>query len=222
MLSKFFLFSILLYITRSPIIAIVVFLVILYVLDRRYVGLTPSLFKPFKRMRSMSRLKDELRANPHASSTRFELARIYIQQKKYRDALKELEQIETVMADSADYHFEVGKSHLKLGNTAEGEVFMGKALELNPRVGYGDPYLYLAEAYSPGQPEKAIEMLEKFREVYSSSCEAYYRLGTLYQQLGRTDKAREAFRETLEIYRSLPKYNRRKQRRWVILARMKG
>lgn len=222
MASKFILFSILLYITRSPIIAIIVLLVILYVLDRRYVGLTPSLFKPVKRMRRVSRLKDELRANSHASSTRFELARIYIEQKKYRDALMELEQIEAVMADSADYHFEVGRCHLKLGNIAEGEKFMGKALELNPRVGYGDSYLYLAEAYTQGQPEKAIEMLEKFRDVYSSSCEAYYRLGILYQQLGREDKAREAFRETAEIYRSLPKYNRRKQRRWALLARMKG
>ncbi|MOA49630.1 Tetratricopeptide repeat protein [compost metagenome] len=65
-------------------------------------------------------------------------------------------------------------------------------------------------------------MLEQFRQVNSSSCEAYYRLGQLYEQLGRGEDARRAYRETLQIYRSLPKYNKRKQRRWAILARFKG
>ena len=222
MLSKFFLFSFLLYITRNPIIAIILLLVILYVLDRRYVGLTPSLFKPFSRNRRINRLKEELRANPHASTSRFELARLYAAQKKYNEALGHLEQIERAMEESADYHFEVGVCHLKLGRIEAGEAHIHRALELNSRVGYGDPYLQLAEAYRTIEPEKAITMLEQFRQVNSSSCEAYYRLGQLYDQLGRAEDARRAYRETLEIYRSLPKYNKRKQRRWAILARFKG
>lgn len=222
MLSKFFLFSILLYITQSPLIAIAVLLVILYVLERRYIGLTPSLWRPFQLHSKVRKLRDELRANPHAASAKFELARILMQQKKFAEALPLLQQIEPVMEDSADFHMEIGTCHLKLGSLSQGETYMLQAIQLNPRVGYGDPYLRLGEAHAATEPEKAIEWLEQFRQTYSSSCEAYYRLGILYQQLGRTEDAKQAFRETLEIYRTLPKYNKRKQRKWALLARFKA
>lgn len=220
MLSKFFLFSILLYLTRSPLIAVIVFLVILYMLERRYIGLLPSVVKPIQRLRRISRLKEELRANPHASTSRFELARIYVQQKKYQSALKELELIETVLAESADYRLERGICHIRLGELEAGCKQLEAALTLNPRVGYGAPYLYLAEGMRATEPEQALAMLEQFKLLNSSSCEAYYRQGLLYQQLGRKEEAHAAFRETGQIYRMLPKYTRRKQRRWALLARL--
>ncbi|CAH0121532.1 hypothetical protein PAE9249_04063 [Paenibacillus sp. CECT 9249] len=222
MLSKFFIFSILLYITRNPLLAILLLLVILYFLDRRYVGLSPSLMKPFKLANRISKLRTELRNNPHHASSKFELARCLIERKNYREALEWMKQLEGPMEDSADLHAEMGLCYLKLGDLEQGERYMEKALTLNPRVRYGEPYLRLGEAYAPADPEKAIRMLESFRQMQSSSCEAYYRLGLLYAGMGRQEEAKAAFRETLEIYRSLPKYNKRKERRWALLARFKA
>jgi tetratricopeptide (TPR) repeat protein len=222
LLTKLIAFSLLWRLTGNPFLAIIILLVIFYVLDRRFVGLTPNLFKPFQLNRKASRLRQELSANPHNTSAKLELARILIEKKKYQEALPYLEQTVAIMEDSADVHYDLGLCHLKLGDLSQGESLMLKALELNPRAKYGQPYLRLGEALSAAdQPVKAAAYMEQFRELHSSSCEAYYRLGQLYQQLGRQDDAKRAFRETLNIYRGLPRYSRRQQRRWALLARFK-
>jgi tetratricopeptide (TPR) repeat protein len=219
--SKFILFTLLLYITGNPIVAIIVMLIILYAADRRFLGMTPSILRPFQLNRKLSRLRAEVRANPHHTSAKLELARVLVEKKKYAEATAFLEQVITILEDSADAHYELGFCYLKLGRIERGEAMLHRALELNPRVRYGEPYLRLGEAYATIDPAKAIQYLERFRAVHSSSCEAYYRLGKLYEKLGRKDKAKSAYRETLEIYRALPQYSRRAQRRWALLARLK-
>lgn len=221
MLTKLLAFGLLWRLTGNPILALLILLVILYLLDRRFIGLTPNIFKPFQLSRKASRLRQDLQSNPHNTSSKLELARIWIDRKKYSEAMPYLEQALPLMEDSADIHYELGLCHLKLGNLDKGESLMLQALALNPRVKYGEPYLRLGEALAANAPARAVAYVEKFREVHSSSVEAYYRLGQLYQQLGRGEDAKRAYREALDIYRGLPKYSRRQQRRWALLARMK-
>jgi tetratricopeptide (TPR) repeat protein len=221
-MSKILLFSLLWWLTGSPFVALLVLLVLLYVLERRYIGLTPSIMKPLQRGRRLSRLKEELRMNPHHTTTKLDIARIYMEQKKYEAARELLLQVAAVMEDSAEVLSELGICELRLGRLAEGERYILDALERNPRVKYGEPYLRMGEAFAAQEPEKAIRYLKQFREVQSSSCEAYYRLGQLYRQLGRNEEARRAFLETVELYRGLPKYKRRHERRWALLARFKA
>ncbi|TDF95976.1 tetratricopeptide repeat protein [Paenibacillus piri] len=220
-MSKVLLFFLLTWLTGSPIVAIIVLLVIFYVLDRRFIGLTPSIVKPIQRSRKLSRLRQELRLNPHQTSAKLELARLLIEKKQYPEASDLLEQVAAVMDDSAEVRADLGLCRLKLGQLEQGESLMLEAVEMNPRVKYGEPYLRLAEAWADRDPNKAIAYLERFREVNSSSCEAYYRLGQLYSRLGHGEKAREAYRETVELYRGLPKYKRRFERKWAWLARLK-
>jgi tetratricopeptide (TPR) repeat protein len=220
-LSKFLVFSLLWYVTGNPFLAFIILLAIFYFLDRRFIGLTPNIFRPIQLSRRASRLRQMLHSNPHDTSAKLDLARILIERKKYREAADFLEQTLRVMEDSADVHYELGLCRLKLGDLKQGEELMQKALQLNPRVRYGEPYLRLGEAYAQLNPEKAVVYLESFKKLHSSSCEAYYRLGLLYRQLGRAEDSRQAFQETLAIYRGLPKYSRRQQRRWALLAKLK-
>ena len=162
-----------------------------------------------------------MHANPHNTSAKLELARNLLQRKKYQEALPYLQQALPVMEDSADVHYEIGLIYLKLGDLGKGESYMLKAVELNPRVKYGEAYLRLGEALAPIAPDRAVQFIEQFRDLHSSSVEAYYRLGLLYQQLGRGEEAKRTFREALDIYRGLPRYSRRQQRRWALLARLK-
>ncbi|CAG7657317.1 tetratricopeptide repeat protein [Paenibacillus allorhizosphaerae] len=221
-MSKLILFPLLWWITGNPFIALVVLLIIFYVFERRFIGLTPSVLKPLQRGRRLARLKEELRMNPHHTTTKLDIARIYMEQKKYAAALELLQEVAAVMEESAEVLCELGICELRLGRLTEGETYLLEALNRNPRVKYGEPYLRLGEAYAATDPEKAIRYLEQFREVHSSSCEAYYRLGLLYRQLGRYEEARRAFRETVELYRGLPKYKRRHERRWALLAKFKS
>lgn len=220
-MSKVLLFFLLTWLTGSPIVAILVLLVVFYVLDRRFIGLTPSILKPLQRSRKLSKLRQELRLSPHHNSTKLELGRVLMERKQYAEAIALLEQAASVMDDSAEVRAELGICKLKLGQLEQGEALLKEALQINPRVKYGEPYLRLAEAWAEMEPNKAIAYLQSFKEVNSSSCEAYYRLGQLFDRLGRKEEARSAYRETIELYRGLPKYKRRFERKWALLARLK-
>ncbi|KIL39087.1 hypothetical protein SD70_22485 [Gordoniibacillus kamchatkensis] len=217
-MSKVFLFAILVYLTGNPLLALVVLLIILYAADRRFVGLMPSVTRPLRLGRKLGQLRQHIQASPHDTSAKLELARVYIEKKRYAEAERLLEGILPIMDQSADVHFELGLCKLKLGRIEEGRSLMDQALELNPRVRYGEPYLRLAEALAADYPEQAVRYIERFRDVQSSSCEAYYRLGQLYEKMGRKQEAKAAYLEVRDVYRTLPGYSRRMQRRWVVLA----
>lgn len=166
-------------------------------------------------------LRNELKHQPHHTSAKVEAARILIEKKRYREALTYLEEARLIMDDSAEVLYDIGSCRLKLGNLAEGEALILEALEKSPRVRYGEPYLRLVEAFTQSDPGKAVRYLEQFRVLNTSSCEAYYRLGQLNANLGRKDDARSAYREAVHIYKGLPKYKRRTERRWAILSMLR-
>ena len=92
------------------------------------------------------------------------------------------------------------------GDIPQGESDIIRALEINPRVKYGRPYLRLADAFRDSDREKALHYLEQFHSIHSSSSEAFYLLGYMYQSLGRTEDAKKSYQESMDVYRSLPKY----------------
>ncbi len=218
---KFILFPILWLLTGNFFVSLVLVLIIFYVIDRRYIGFMPNLWRPFQLNRRAKLAKLELRSNPYHTSMKLELARIYLEKKKYRAAIPLLEEVLSTIDDSADAHYELGLCNLKLGELAKGEFLMQEALRLNSRVRFGEAYLRLSEAYASSDPAKAITYIEQFKTTNSSSCEAYYRLGMLYQVMKQRLDAKQAYREAVQIYRSLPKYSRKKQRRWALLATFK-
>ncbi|WP_199624514.1 tetratricopeptide repeat protein [Paenibacillus alkalitolerans] len=217
-MGKGLLFILLWWITGNPFVAILILLAIVYALDRRFVGLLPSVTRPFKLSRRLARAKQDIRLRPFDVSAKQEAARILMEKRRYREALPLLKDIAPQMDDSAEVICDLGICELKAGNVSDGERQLMRALEINPRVRYGEPYLRLAEALAGTQSGKALEALEQIRGLHSSSCELYYRLGRLYERLGEKQQAREAYKEAAEVYRTLPKYKRKTERRWALLA----
>ncbi|MFS0723222.1 tetratricopeptide repeat protein [Paenibacillus sp. 1P07SE] len=221
-MGKFLIFSLLWWIVGNPFIAILILLVVLYLLDRRFLGLSPSLAKPLRRRSRIAKLRQQLMLNPNDIAAKHELARALIERKSYRDARKTLESMGDALEDSAEYWDDLGTAYLQTGEPEKGEEAIGRALSINPRVKYGEPYLRLAGLYSQrGQSETAIRYLEAFGVIHSSSSEAYYKLGLLYTQLGRSQEARQAFDEAGLIYQSLPRYKKRQERRWALLSKLR-
>ncbi|MFD0674019.1 tetratricopeptide repeat protein [Cohnella sp. GCM10027633] len=217
-MSKLLAFGALWWLFGNPFIAIIVLLLIFYFLERRYIGLTPSLIRPLKRRSAIARWKRQIQMSPHDVSAKSELARLLIERKSYAEARGILTGIEDRMDHSAEFWSDLGTCELALGRLAEGEEAMLRAIEISPRVKYGQPYIRLAESFSKPDPEKAIGFLQRFKEVNSSSCEAYYRLGAIYAGLGRTEDAAIAYRECAQLYRTLPRYMKRHERKWAIRA----
>src|SRR5690606_33619991 len=131
----------------------------------------------------------------HHMSLRMEAARILIDLRKYAEADRLLTDMVPLMEDSADVMWLAGLCKLKTGRLPEGEAMILKALDINPKVQYGEPYLRLGEAYAAVNLEKSLDYLRQFGAVQSSSCEAYYRLGVILNGMGRTAEAGDAFAE---------------------------
>jgi len=220
-MSKIFLFFLLSWLLGNPFLAIIILLLILYFIDRRYVGLFPSLSRPFKRSRNIGRLRQQLAASPFDVSAKRELARLLLERKKYTEALRLLEEAKDFSESSAEFWDDLGAACLGLGRIEEGEAHILHALSLNERVKYGQPYLRLASAFRERDPQKALQYAARFGEIQSSSSEAYYLLGCLYQSLGSKEEAKRAYTESIEVYRSLPKYKKRQERGWALRSYFK-
>jgi tetratricopeptide (TPR) repeat protein len=214
-MSKLLLFGLLFWLIGNPFVAILVLIIVLYLLDRRFVGLSPSIVKPLKRRSRIKKLEQLLRLNPSDASSKMELARLQLERKAYARACGTLESIGDVMEHSAEYWDDLGTALLFTGNKDRGEQAMLRALDINPRVKYGEPYLRLAAA-NRANPEQALSYLEALRGIHSSSCEAYYRMGLIYKDLGSKHEAKRAFEGAGEVYASLPRYKRRQERSWAL------
>ncbi|QQZ59477.1 tetratricopeptide repeat protein [Paenibacillus sonchi] len=213
---KFFGFLLLYRLVGNPFLALIILLVILYFLDRRYVGILPSFTKPFRRSRQISKLRTTISLNPNDVSAKFDLARLLIERKRYSEAKELLVQIADRYEQSAEYWVELGYANLKLGHLPEGEAQMLQGLEINRKAQYGQPYLRLAEVFRNIDHNKALQYVTQFQEIQSSSSEAYYLAGSMYKALGRKEDAKRAFNESTAVYRSLPKYKKRQERGWAL------
>ncbi|OAB35875.1 hypothetical protein PMSD_12810 [Paenibacillus macquariensis subsp. defensor] len=213
---KFIGFMLLWRLVGNPFLAILIILVVIYLLDRRYVGVFPSLTKPYKRMKRISTLRREILMNPNDVTSKHELARLLIERKKFQEAIKLLDSIQVQFDHSAEYWDDLGTVNLRLGHVQKGEDYILKALAINPRVKYGQPYLRLAGIYQHSDQQKAEQYVRAFQDIHSSSSEASYLLGMMYKEMGRKQEANDAFRESIDIYRSLPKYKNRQERKWAV------
>ncbi|NGM83251.1 tetratricopeptide repeat protein [Paenibacillus sp. 7124] len=213
---KFIVFMLLWRLVGNPFLAVIILLAVLYFLDRRYVGVFPSITRPFRRARQGSRLRTQISLNPNDVSSKFELARLLSERKKYREAQELLLQIGDRYEQSAEYWVDLGYANIKLGQLEEGESQMLRGLEINRRVQYGQPYLRLAEAFRNSDRDKALHYLHEFQDIQSSSSEAYYLLGSMYKALGQETEAKRSFNESIDVYRSLPRYKKRQERGWAL------
>src|SRR5689334_21203273 len=110
---KILLFSLIWRLTGNPLLAILVLLVILYFADRRYVGLLPNITRPFVVRSRMSQLRHTIKLSPHDTSSKVELARLFIEKKRFADALPLLQTAFKVMPDSAEVMYDLGYCQLK-------------------------------------------------------------------------------------------------------------
>jgi tetratricopeptide (TPR) repeat protein len=220
-MSKLFLLYIIIRLTGNPILALIILVAIYYLLDRRYIGLLPSVTKPFRKRFRVSRLRKQLDLNAHDMNTRYELAQAYIESKNPSLALDLLRGLPQSMQESADVIYDIGVCHLLIGDLPEGENLTLQALTIKNNLRYGEPYMALATAYSASDPVKALHYLTEFQAINHSSCECYYRMGELHSRLGNRTEALKEWKHCIDTFHSLPKFRKRNERRWAFKARLK-
>jgi tetratricopeptide (TPR) repeat protein len=214
-MSRFFLFALLTWITGNPLLAVLV--IILLSLPGWWAG-SRWAFRFSRKVRSWGeagRLRRMLSINPHDAKARTDLGAILARQGRFREARAELEQALPRVDDLPDANYYLGLALMSDGELERGRALVEKALRINPKFGYGEPYLRLGDFRAErGEWAQAAERYRQATAIYGSSVEGWCKLGHALSELRRRDEARAALGEALASYRTAPWYRRSEDRPW--------
>ncbi len=206
--------------TGNPILALVIMLLIFFFAERRYIGILPDFFEPLRRANRVSQLQKEVEVNPANGEACLELGEAFFRQGKYGQASSFLENASNKMAGHPLFHFYLGASYYHLGKIGEGKKEIEKAIEANPKVISGEPYIYLIRILlEEKQPDAEIEHAYKQLLFYGSP-KTFYQAGKMFLDAGDKERARRLFRETMDNYEACRGSLRRLYRKWAILSKI--
>jgi tetratricopeptide (TPR) repeat protein len=209
------LFSLLTWMTGNPILALVI---VALISAAGYGYVTARIFRipqAINRWLAIRELERTVAANPHDANARADLGRLLVEAGRPARALPHLEAAHARAPEVAETTYYLGAARLRVGNEAGGRSLVEEALARDPRIGYGEPYLRLADFYlDRGRAAEALPHLERFTEMHASSVEGQYKLARAALSTGQPDRARAALDEAVRAYRGAPRFKRREERLW--------
>lgn len=208
-------FLVLAYVTQYPwlLVGIVVFFV-----ARRFVPDPFVILRTFGRIR---KLKQQIQMNPSNVTARRDLAEIYLARLRPRAALKLLDGARERFPDDAELLYLTGLARLRAGDAAGALEPIVKAVAIEPRVSFGEPFLVAGDALAKlGRYEEAEDSLERYVEANSSSVQGFTKLAFVRKRRQDQDGARRALREALDTWSAVPGYKKRKELGWWLRAQL--
>ena len=203
------------YVTRHPVLlvgAVVVFLV------------RPWLPDPVVWLRTMGRiraLRDQIAANPANVTARRDLARMYLERLRPRKALFFLDQARERHPDDAELLYLTGLARFRSGDAEGALAPLVRAVELDPRVLFGEPYLVAGDALAKlDRHEEAADAYDRYVSSNSSSVQGHLKLAKARSRAGDAEGAKRALRESLDTFSQVPGYKKRRELGWWMRAQM--
>jgi tetratricopeptide (TPR) repeat protein len=219
-LRTFFLFYLLSYLLRNPLLALIIVAVVFYLAESRYSGryFNPASF--FDRQSTIRELRRTVDANDHNVAAHNDLGRLLADAGEFEEGLEHMEKAIARMEESPETNFYYGLCLLRTGRHDEGIARIRKALEINPRFGYGHPQLVIAErALESGDLDDALRWAREGVTLNTSSVQGWVVVGKIERRLGNREAAREAFQSAKLAFADLPHYLRLANRKWYAQAK---
>jgi tetratricopeptide (TPR) repeat protein len=171
--------------------------------------------------RRMRGLEAQVESNPSNVTARKELAQIYLQRLRPAKAVAVLEAALALDPNDPDLSFLMGLTRFRSGEYEAALPHLVKAVELEPRLRFGDPYLVAAEALIALERfEEAEDALDRFLLANSSSVQGFVMLARVRRARGDHEGAAAAIDEALATWAQIPGYRRRKELIWYLRARL--
>lgn len=183
-------------------------------------GWALRLFNRYYRWRSIERLRQTVAVNPHNIAALSSLGRELALAGRPEEALTYLRPAEPRSANSAETLYFLGYSLLQMGDWERGKDFVDRALRIDPKFRYGEPYLTLGDYHFKREEfGAALPYYETLKTIHSSSVEGLYKSGYCYYSLGDCAKAERELTTSVESFQTSPRYKRRLERPWYRKAR---
>ena len=188
-------------------------------------GLLRTSFQAFPRRRRIRELEVAIFDNPSAGNYE-ELGLLYLDEGNFAKARGCYDRSISQRTDSVDPFYRRGVAEVELGDFAAAVPDIERAVAADPKYDFHRAVGLLAHAYAEtGQTEKADAFFQQATNT-STSSETYYNYALFLHAQGRTAEAREWAQKILDQRRTMPGYQRRRERVWfrkayALLARMR-
>jgi hypothetical protein len=176
-------------------------------------GLLRTQFQVFPRRRRIRELERAILDNPSAGNYE-ELGLLYLDNGDYARARASYDKAIASRTDSVDSFYRRGVAEVELGDFAPAVPDLERAVTADPNYDFHRAKGLLAHAYAQtGQAQKAEAMFQQAVKI-SSSSETYYNYAVFLQAQGRVEEARQWAQKILDQRRTMPGYQRRRERVW--------
>ena len=153
-----------------------------------------------------------LQYDPQMIDAAFQLARIYLRQRKYRQAKEQVDYIlaldarqpialqlqKTVSEQAARHHLRKGRALLESGQRPQAIIALRRALESDP--GLYQAWLELGRIQQEkGETAQALRSYQKALQIKDDLPLVWRRMGELYLQSAAYEQARHAFQHSLVL-----------------------
>jgi len=163
--------------------------------------------------RQIRRLRGDAQINVANVLARRDLAMLLLERGRPREARATLDEAIARSSKDAELHLLRGRACLLARDPDAALESIGHALELDPSLGQGDPYLLAGDAHrARGRLEEAMHAYEHAADENQSSVVARARLASVLDARGDRDGATRARQDATRTYAHLPDYLRRTQR----------
>jgi tetratricopeptide (TPR) repeat protein len=219
-MGRWFQWIILTSITGSPVMSILILLVVWFAVDRFTLGLLPDPVRFVMRWRRTWQLERTLVGNPHDRRARFELAELYVRQRRFKAAVDVLKPNLEAGDDDVPTLFVMGVACCGAAHPEQGEVFLEAAADRDPGFRLGVIDLERGRwRLKRGEAKRAREALERFINVRRGTIEGRVLLAGAMVREGNEPKAALMREEAWKEYVSAPRFQRRVERFWAWRAR---
>lgn len=190
--------------------------IVLFFLMRPFLPDPVVLWRSWGQIQSLTA---QIEANPANVKARRELAMVWLERLRPGRALELLDEARQRFPEDAELLYLTGLARLRCGD-AEGALEpLVKAVEIDPKLRLGDPYLAAAEALmSLGRMDEAEDALERYIDANSSSIQGYVLLADVREKLGRKEDANKAIAEAIDTWKKLPAFRKKGQWSWWFRA----
>jgi hypothetical protein len=167
----------------------------------------------FTRRRRIGDLEALILVNP-AIGNREELADLYLDEGKYRQARQLYDQVIQAQPDELDPYYRRGLAALSMADAAAALGDLEKVVARDPKYDFHRAMGLLAQAHRlAGQPERADQLFQAAIAL-STLSETYFNYASFLASRHRTAEAREWAQRILDKKPTMPRYLRRRERPW--------